>query len=509
MANNDENVSETTKISIVPKTNIETEDETQNLWTPSGYWWKDFFYFVGPGWFVSIAYVDPGNYQADIQAGALSRYSLLCILWWTSLLSIYVQILCVRLSFYSGLTLAEAQARHSKSNTMRYLNWFLAELSTVITDLPTVIGIGIACNSFFRWPYYVGVVLSLFTTMVFLFTLNYSTRVLEGIVMTFVAIMSVALFVEMDFVGVDGRELMEGWSFGFKNLTSDDIFSITGVVGAVVMPHNLYLHSAACQSRKFSKEHVETAVYWSSMEPVLPILISFFINLAVVSISAESVFGTDEAASVGLTNFCDYFKALVSGCSLWGVALLAAGQSSAITTTYTGQYVMDGFLKLNFSLRIRAIITRLVAITPCVLVSIMFPNRLNQMVNIVNAALSFLLPFAFTPLVKFNCSEGVMGKYASKGWEKYILYTFAFCVWLINAFGLSAKGGGFFGDLRGNLTTTSSKVICAIIEITLQLFYVWWNFSCLMTETSQIEESELELTEEDEDFLQVDDKEML
>lgn len=486
-------------------------NENVKLWSPSGVWWKDFLYFVGPGWFVSIAYVDPGNYQADIQAGALSQYSLLCIIWWTSILSIYVQVLCVRLSYYSGSTLAEVQARHSKSDRMRYLSWFLAEFSTVITDLPTVIGIGIACNIFFGWPYYVGVLLSLLTTMVFLATLSFGNRVLEIIVMFFVAIMSVALFVEMDFVGVNGKELIKGWAVGVKDLTNEDIFSITGVVGAVVMPHNLYLHSAACQSRKFEKEHIEKAVYWSSVEPIMPILVSFFINLAVVSISAERVFGTENAAIVGLTDFCSYFEKLKNGCFLWGIALIAAGQSSAITTTYTGQYVMDGFLNIQLSVRLRAVITRLVAITPCILVSVLFPNYLNQMVNVVNAALSFLLPFAFTPLVKYNCSESVLGKYASKGLEKYLLYFFAIAVWLVNAVGLSVTGGGFFGDLRPTVENKFAKFLLTSLELLIQLFYVWYNATTLFSNVSQIEHTalELELGEGEEENFEIKDQELL
>lgn len=458
-------------------------------WSPSGVWWKDFIYFAGPGWFVSIAYVDPGNYQADIQAGAISRYSLLCILWWTSLLSIYVQVLCVRLAHYGGITLAEAQAKYSTSNILRFINWAIAEFSIIITDLPEVIGFGIACNVFFQWPYWVGVVLSLFTTMFFLLTLNYSTRILEVIVAVFVGIMAVALLSEMSFVGPNTKELLEGWAYGIKDVERSHIFAITGVVGAVVMPHNLYLHTAACQSRTVPREHVEKAVYWSSIEPVFPVIATFFINLAVVTISAERVYGSDSSDDVGLTNFCQYFESLAAGCTLWGIALMAAGQSSAITTTYTGQYVMDGFLNLQLPIRMRAILTRLIAILPCVIVSVLLPNQLNQMVNVVNALLSFLLPFAFTPLVKFNCSEIIMGQYTSKGFEKKALYVFAFSVWLINAVGLSIQDGGFFGNLRATRQSSGEGVtftgtIILLLEIFIQIFYAWWNWKFMMLDIS-------------------------
>ena len=450
------------------------------VWSPSGSWWRDMLHFVGPGWFVSIAYVDPGNYQADIQAGATNRYALLSIVWWTSLLSIYVQILCVRLTYYGHVTLAEAQARHTTSNAMRYVNWFLAEFATVITDLPEVIGIGIACNTFFGWPYYVGVVLSLLTTMTFLATLHCGVRILEGLVFVFVAIMSIALMVELAFVQPNTTELLEGWFTGFTDLQSTDIFAITGVVGAVVMPHNLYLHTAACQARPVQKQHVRQAVKWSSWEPVVPIVVSFGVNLCIVAIAAEQVYGQPNAAAVGLTDFCQYFSSIKGGCTLWGIALLAAGQSSAITTTYTGQYVMDGFLNMQLPVHWRAIVTRLVAITPCILVSILLPHQLNRLVNMVNSSLSFLLPFAFTPLVKFNCSPHVLGEHASTGWERILLYTFAIAVWGINAVALSVPGGGFLGDLRARMEGgTAAYIMVVMVEIAVQVFYAWWNWHVL------------------------------
>mmetsp|Transcript_4568 Transcript_4568/g.7001 ORF Transcript_4568/g.7001 Transcript_4568/m.7001 type:complete len:520 (+) Transcript_4568:102-1661(+) len=455
------------------------------LWQPSGSYLRDFLFFSGPGWFVSIAYVDPGNYQADIQAGSTSQYTLLFALWWTGILSIYVQILCVRLAFYGKLTLSQAQAQHS-TKTSRYFHWAIAEFSTMITDLPGVIGFGIALNYFFGLPYYVGVLLSLLTTMVFLATVNLSggMRILEIAIAIFVAIMSVALFVEMDFVNPDVGALMKGWGYGFVDVNSSDIFSIAGILGSVVMPHNLYLHTAAVQTKSEqvnqSPDVIHSAVKYCSIEPILPILISFFVNMSVISIAAESVYGqTDDAEQVGITDFCSYFQSLKGGCLLWAIALLAAGQSGAITTTYTGQYVMDGFLNLQIPIAVRSIATRLMAIVPGVIVSVLFPDRLNSLINIVNALLGLLLPFAFTPLVKFNCSKSIMGDNASKGLEKITLHAFAIVVWAINATTISATGGGFFGDVLPGMDMSLKKVILMLIQIFLQLFYAYWNFITL------------------------------
>lgn len=468
-------------------------------WSPSGVWWRDLFHFVGPGWFVCIAYIDPGNYQADIQSGGVARYNLLWTLWWTSILSIYVQILCVRLAVYGQETLAELQARDC-SDGMRYLNWAIAEFSTVVTDLPSVIGVGVAGNVFFGWPYYVGVILSLFTTMVFLATMSRGIRVLEVILVVFIGIMSIALWVEMSLVGVSSKELIEGWVYGFVRVTSDDIFSITGILGAVVMPHNLYLHTAAVQSRRVVREEsvVRKAVQLSSLDPVLPILMSFFINMAVVAISAESVFGSEGAEDVGLTDFCHYFQYLNGGCILWGIALLAAGQSGAITTTFTGQYVMDGFLSISLPVWARAITTRLVAITPCIIVSILFPDDLNALVNFVNSALSFLLPFALTPLVKFTTSEVYLGRFAPPKWEQYLLKSAAFAVYFLNAIALSAPGGGMFGFIFEE-EMSGKNVFLFVLMMLLQVFYFWWNANCMLTPiTAQMRPLEEERVEDGE-----------
>jgi NRAMP (natural resistance-associated macrophage protein)-like metal ion transporter len=244
--------------------------------------------------------------------------------------------MCVRLAYLGQVTLAEAQAR-DQPRGLRYLNWAIAEISAVLTDLPEVIGIGIAGQIFFGWPYYVGVLASLLTTMVFLGMLRWGLRKLEFLIFGFVGIMSVALFVEMSFVGVHWRRLMEGWTIDVLETKQSDLFAVTGILGAVVMPHNLYLHSATCFSRRVERtvDSVHQAIHFCTWEPVMPVLFSFFINAAVVTIAAERVQGQAGADQVGLTNFCDYFRTLKGGCFLWGLALLAAGQSSASKSMQT------------------------------------------------------------------------------------------------------------------------------------------------------------------------------
>jgi manganese transport protein len=210
-------------------------------------------------------------------------------------------------------------------------------------------------------------------------------------------------------------------------------------------------------------------------------VISFLVNLAIAMIAAESIYEADDAENVGLTNFCTYSQSLKGACTLWGVAMLAAGQSSAIMTTYTRQYIMDGFLNLQLPIGLQAMVTQLVAFTPCVIVSVMFPDQLNNLINFVNALLSFLLSSALTPLVKYNCNEPIMGKFASTGIKKVVLYTFAIAVGAINVMALSFQGGSFSGHFVPDLPWSTKKLLYVLLQVTLQLFHVWWNFLTLFS----------------------------
>lgn len=459
---------------------IETDVcEKQRAWAPSGSMLRDVLYFVGPGWMVCIAYVDPGNYQANINAGATTGYRLLWTIWWMSVLSMYCQILCVRLAMYAQVTLSEAQAM-TQPTWLRYLNWFIAEFSAVITDIPEVIGIGIALNVFWGWPYIAGVLLSLLTTLGFLALQRYGMQPLEAVICVLVGVMAMTIWVESALAGYDSSKYLAGWAYGFIKTEPTDLWAIIGIIGAVVMPHNLYLHSASCRTRVVQRSDavVRKAVTYMSWEPALPIFVTFFISAATVVIAAEKIYGEPGADDAGLTDFYSYVTNVPGSRWLWGLSLLAAGQSSAITTTYAGQYVMDGFLKIRLPMWKRALLTRLVAITPCVAVAVgMNGPAMNQAVNIVNASLAWLLPFALTPLVKFTTSRRFMGEYAAGPMESVCAWALAFAVYAVNAVCLSCPGAGFFGDLlfgEGAATGPAWVLLC-VAMVALQVFSLAWN----------------------------------
>ena len=422
---------------------------------PAKLTWREFLRYVGPGWLVCIAYVDPGNYQADIQSGAETGYAMLWVVLWTSLLSIYVQVLCVRLGQCTRKTLSQAMA-DEYPRTWRVIFWAVAEFMVIITDLPEVIGIGFALKLLAGWDTWVGVMLSAVTTMLFLMTQHWGTRVMEGIVLAFVGAMSVLLLAEWVLVGVDGTAFVRGITV--PDIPPGGTFAAAGVLGAVVMPHNLFLHTAAVQSRKVPRtpSHIKRAVFLASVEPVFPILVTIVINCCITSLAAERIYGqvdpdtgellADEVQ--GNSDFCK-FLTVKNGCLLWALTLLAAGQSSAITTTYSGQYIMDGFLQMRLPMWKRAILTRLSAIIPAVLVAVFGDDSsLNQMVNFVNASLALLLPFALVPLVKFCTSRRKMGMWVANQTESVFMWALTGAVLFINFWVAVAPGGGMFGSVR-------------------------------------------------------------
>merc|ERR1719182_767862 len=262
------------------------------------------------------------------------------VILWTQLLSWYVQYMCVKLRHYSNTNLAEAMAIQYPKY-IRWLFWIIAEVSIILTDLPEVIGFAIAINLFNpSVPLYAGVLLSFLSTMLFLASLVKGSYFIELTACALVMIMSIVLFVEWGLSPTDSVAFAKGAFLPLLPMDASAVQSIIGIIGAVVMPHNLYLHSGALESRRCP--------------------------------SVEKY--KRQAVRLGIASFPDYIS-LKGGKIMWGIALIAAAQSSCITTTYSGQFVMDGFLRINLPRWARAIITRCVAVVPCVVVAAAFDSK--------------------------------------------------------------------------------------------------------------------------------------
>merc|ERR1711884_836294 len=337
---------------------------------------------------------------------------------------------------------------------VRWMFWVIAEVSIILTDLPEVIGFAIAIHlSNPSVPLYAGVLLSFLTTMLFLATLHKGSYFIELTACALVVIMSIVLFVEWDMSPTNSEDFLKGAFLPILPMTPGAIQSIIQIIGAVVMPHNLYLHSGALETRRCPPvdAYKRQAVKLGLWDPFIPILSTTVVNWAIASLAAIYVFekGLGDSVDLGIYSFPKYMD--IKGANImWGIALIAAAQSSCITTTYSGQFVMDGFLKINLPRWARAIITRCVAVVPCVLVAAFTNSRtMEQMIDAVNASLAFLLPFALIPLVRLTTSRKFMGQFVA-GWiESVIIWAATLLCFGLNFYTLVAKEGGYFGQYTG------------------------------------------------------------
>jgi len=437
-----------------------------------------FIRYFGPGWLVCIAYVDPGNYQADIQSGSQTGYSQNWVILWTQLLSWYVQYMCVKLQHYSNTNLAEAMAMQYPKY-IRWMFWIIAEVSIILTDLPEVIGFAIAINLFNpSVPLYAGVLLSFLTTMLFLATLHKGSYFIELTACLLVVVMSVVLFIEWEMSPTNPELFLKGAFLPLLPMKGDALGSIIGIIGAVVMPHNLYLHSGALESRRCPpvEKYKRQAVRLGLWDPFIPILSTCVVNWCIATLAAIYVYDNEalgEDFNLGIASFPDFIT-LKGGRVLWGIALIAAAQSSCITTTYAGQFVMDGFLDINLPRWARAIVTRCVAVVPCVAVAVAFDAKaMELMIDIVNSSLAFLLPFALIPLTKLTTSKQYMGsKFVSGPIESALIWAGTFCCFGINFYTLVAPNGAYFGQYTTETPMTIIGVQMNIIQDLVAIFYI-------------------------------------
>ncbi|KAF2940191.1 metal transporter Nramp6-like [Oryza sativa Japonica Group] len=381
--------------------------------------WRKLWLFTGPGFLMSIAFLDPGNLEGDLQAGATAGDTLLWLLFWATAMGLLVQLLAARLGVATGKHLAEL-CRDEYPDWARRALWLMAEVSMVSADIQEVIGSAIAIkilsNGFL--PIWVGVVITALDCFFFLSLENYGVRKLEAVFAVLIATMALS-FAWMFFkTKPNGKDIIIG--ILVPRLSSRVISQAVGLVGCVITPHNVFLHSALVQSRKIDphKEYqVREALRYYTIESTMALVVPFMINLFVTTVFAKGFYGTKEAGNIGLENAGhflqekfgeDFFPILY----IWGIGLLAAGTSSTITGTYAGQFIMSGFLNWRLKKWIRALITRSFAIVPTITVAVYF-NTSDSALDVLNEWLNVLqsiqIPFALIPLITLVSKEQVMG----------------------------------------------------------------------------------------------------
>lgn len=410
---------------------------------------RKLFAYVGPGFLVAIAYIDPGNFESDLQAGAKFKFELLWVLVIATIAGTIIQSLASNLGVVTGRHLAE-HCRAEYPAKANFILWILAELAIVASDIPEVIGTAYALNMLFHLKLWLGVILTGFSTLIFLALQQHGVRKLEVFISFLVFTIASCFFVELHYAKPSFNEIIYG--LVVPRLRGDGAFGIAiSLLGAMVMPHNLYLHSALVLSRKTPRtvQGIKDGCKYNLVECSFALLVSFGINVAVVSVSGAvcnsktlSAENQVSCSDLDLNRAAFLLRNSLGNWSstLFAIALLASGQSSTITGTYAGQYVMQGFLELKFAPWIRNMLTRCVAIVPSLVVSIIGGSSgAGKLIIASSMVLSFELPFALLPLLKFTSNIVKMGPHVNSKKIASLTWVLGTGIILINMYYLSSE----------------------------------------------------------------------
>ncbi|KAJ7951979.1 putative Metal transporter [Quillaja saponaria] len=401
---------------------IENSD-TEQIVVPDRTSWKNLFAYMGPGFLVSIAYIDPGNFETDLQSGAQYKYELLWIILVASCAALIIQSMAANLGVVTGKHLAE-HCRTEYPRVTNFILWVLAEISIVACDIPEVIGTAFALNMLFNIPVWIGVLLTGLSTLILLALQQYGVRKLEFLIAFLVSTIAACFLVELGYAKPAPKEVLYG--LFVPQLKGDGATGLAiSLLGAMVMPHNLFLHSALVLSRKIPRSvgGIKEACRFYMIESAFALMIAFFINVSVISVSgavcnSSNLNVEDQKSCQNLDlNEASFLLRNVLGSwssKLFAIALLASGQSSTITGTYAGQYVMQGFLDLRLEPWVRNLLTRCLAIVPSLIVALIGGSAgAGKLIIIASMILSFELPFALIPLLKFTSSKTKMGMHGN------------------------------------------------------------------------------------------------
>ena len=415
--------------------------------------------FAGPAAMVSVGYMDPGNWATGLEGGARFGYQLMWVLLLSNLMAMLLQGLAVRLGIAGGMDLAQACRAHYARPVAMAL-WLLCELAIIACDLAELLGSAIALNMLFGLPLLWGVLATALDVMLILLLQHYGIRKLEAVVAALVLTIGVCMALEMLLVQPDWPKMAAGF---VPRLDGASLFVAIGILGATVMPHNLYLHSSLVQTRRI-ESHVASrreAIRYNLVDTVLALTIAFFINAAILALSASIFHGQGVVVS-DLRQAHQLLTPMLGStlaATAFAVALLAAGQSSTITGTLAGQVVMEGFVRLRISPLARRLLTRALAIVPAVAV-LMTAGEAGMLPLLVasQVVLSLQLPFAIVPLIRFTSSVRIMGGFASPAWLRRMAWSAAALIcglnaWLITQVLTDASQGSTIG--RAALATVA------------------------------------------------------
>jgi manganese transport protein len=405
----------------------------------TGGFWRKLFAFAGPGYLVAVGYMDPGNWATDLAGGARYSYALLSVIGISNLMAILLQMLAARLGIASGRDLAQACRDHYSRPTAVAL-WIICEIAIAACDLAEVIGAAIALNLLFGMPLLLGVILTAADVLIVLYLQHRGFRYVEALVVSLILLIAGAFAFELWLARPEWGAVLAGFvPTGAILKDSGMLYIAIGILGATVMPHNLYLHSSIVQTRNYidSEASKREAIRFATIDSSVALMFALFINAAILVMSAATFYGTghQDVADIG-----DAYKLLSpllgSGVAsaVFALALLSSGQNATLTGTLAGQIVMEGFMNIRLRPWLRRLLTRLVAIVPAIIVVMLYGERgTGALLILSQVVLSLQLPFAVIPLVMFTSDRRMMGPFVSPVWMRSIAWVVASIIVVLNA----------------------------------------------------------------------------
>ncbi|MBZ5550073.1 MAG: Nramp family divalent metal transporter [Acidobacteriia bacterium] len=410
--------------------------------------WEQWRAFVGPAILVSVGYMDPGNWGTDLQGGARYKYGLLWVVGLASLMAIFMQVISARLGVVTGKDLAQC-CRDWYPKWTRWPNWLMSEVAIGACDLAEVLGSAVALNLMFHIPLLWAVIITGLDVLLLLALQRYGMRTIEAVILLLIATIAVCYFIEIFVLPQTQPSFLEmGRALVSPHFRQSGILYLAiGIIGATVMPHNLYLHSALVQSRQLQKDEpsVRSAIRFNTIDSIVALTIAFFVNAAILVLAAMVFFGKESVIASGgqVVKFSadsDWIRVAyltlapllgtAVASTLFAVALLASGQSSTITGTLAGQVVMEGFMHWRIKPWVRRLITRTLAILPAVfIIGLRGDSSVTDLLTLSQVVLALQLPFAMFPLLHFTSSSKRMGTWKNgwflliAGWGSAILIT--------------------------------------------------------------------------------------
>lgn len=416
-----------------------------------GPWWRKLLAFAGPGYMVAVGYMDPGNWATDIAGGARFGYTLLSVVLISNIMAMVLQALAVKLGVITGRDLAQA-CRDHYSRPVSFALWVLCELAIAAMDLAEVIGSAIALNLLFGIPLIWGVILTAADVLLILLLQHKGFRYLEAFVISLVAVIAGCFAVEMFLSSPDIGAMALGLVPRAEVITNPAMLYIAlGILGATVMPHNLYLHSAIVQVRHIgdSPDDKRQMVKWATIDSTVALFFAFLINGAILVLAAATFHGTGYESVADIHDAHALLTPLlgsVFASVLFALALLASGQNSTITGTLAGQIVMEGFLNIRLPPWLRRLITRIIAIIPAVIVTAIYGERgTGSLLILSQVILSLQLSFAVVPLVLFTSSRAKMGEFVNGRWMIGVAWLMAVAIAVLNGWLLLQEVGSWLG----------------------------------------------------------------